>query len=287
SGDNDTYLHRGFDGKYSRSGTLFFEQSNIIKEGVSNKVTIIYGHNMASGTMFAPLNKVIGNVYRARSAATFNLDTLYDSGQYKVFAVVISDEGADAAHRFGYLRTAFADDDDFMSYVDELRARSLFDYPVDVQPNDELVILSTCTNKSQVKVADGRCAIIARRVRDGENTTTDTAKIVKNDDVIMPYAWYTAQDLTPHAFYTQDDFVVPETDNSTTTATTGDTGTTDTDTTTTQTTTANTTENGTTDSATTTTQTTVGTTTETVATTQTTTDVTENTTTSTETNTTS
>ncbi len=236
-GDNDTYLSRGFDGQYSRSGTLFFEQTNTFAPGTSNKVTIIYGHNMASGTMFAPLNKLIGNVYRARSAATIHLDTLYGSNQYKVFAVLVSDEGAESKHRFGYLRTTFADDTDFMNYVNELRARSLFDYPVDVQPGDQLLILSTCTNKSQVKVADGRLAVIARRVREGENTTTDTAKIVKNDDVIMPYAWYTAQSLAPHAFYTQSDFVLPgtvtaggttTTDGNETTTQTGDTTGTDT-----------------------------------------------------------
>ncbi len=219
-GDNETYLSRGFDGQYSRSGTLFFEQTNTFKKDTQNKVTIVYGHNMASGAMFAPLNKLIGNVYRARSAATLKLDTLYDSAQYKVFAVLVSDEDADVAHRFGYLRTAFIDDADFTNYVNELRARSLFDYPVDVQPNDELLILSTCTNKSQVKVANGRFAVVARRVREGESATTDTAKIAKNEDVIMPYAWYTAQSLTPHAFYTQADFVIPgtETANGTTTA---------------------------------------------------------------------
>lgn len=266
-GNNDTYLSRGFDGKYSRSGTLFFEQTNTFKEGTSNKVAIIYGHNMASGTMFASLNKLIGNVYRARSAAIFKLDTLYESNQYKVFAVIVSDEGADTAHRFGYLRTSFADDADFMDYVSELRARSLFDYPVDVLPTDELVILSTCTNKSQVKVADGRFAVIARRVRKGENATTDTAKIVKNDDVIMPYAWYTAQSLTPHAFYTQDDFVIPDavtgggtTTNGTATTTTETTDTTE------QTTTANGTTDTTAGTTTdTTTDTTVQTTVETTA----------------------
>ncbi len=254
-GNNETYLSRSFDGQYSRSGTLFFEQTNSFENGASNKVTIVYGHNMASGTMFAPLNKLIGNVYRARSAATLKLDTLRDSNQYKVIAVIVSDESAAPAYRFGYLRTTFADDTDFMNYVNDLRARSLFDYPVDVQPNDELVILSTCTNKSQVKVENGRFAVIARRVREGENATVDTAKIVKNDDVIMPYAWYTAQSLEPHAFYTQTDYVIPgtainngtttETRSTTTTINTGETTkntSSDTTTQTTNTTTVETTE---------------------------------------------
>lgn len=258
-GDNDTYLTRGFDGKYSRSGTLFFEQSNTFKEGISNKVTIIYGHNMASGAMFAPLNKIIGNVYRARAASVMTMDTLYESNQYKVFAVIVSDESADPAHRFGYLRTAFADENDFMTYVNELRARSLFDYPVDVQPSDELLILSTCTNKSQVKVDNGRFAVIARRVREGENVTTDTAKIVKNDDAIMPYAWYTAQGLTPHAFYTQSDYELPTADTTGNNTTTGSTTDTTTDVTTDTTTdgTTDATTNGTTTVTTTNTNTTV------------------------------
>lgn len=208
--NNDTYLSRAFDGSKSRSGTLFFETGNTISPGVTNKVSIIYGHNMASGTMFANLNKLIGNVYRARSAPVISLSTLYDDYQYQVFAVVVCDEDAADGRHFGYLRTTFADDADFLNYVNELRARSLFDYPVDVTAQDELLILSTCTNKSQVKIKNGRLAIVARRVREGENTLMDTTRIVKNDDVIMPYAWYTAQKLTPHVFYTQADYHIPE-----------------------------------------------------------------------------
>ena len=97
-----------------------------------------------------------------------------------------------------------------MNYVAELRARSLYDYPVDVSATDELLILSTCTNKSQVKVADGRMAVIARRVRDNEDTQVNTASITDNADVIMPYAWYTAQGLTPHVFYTETDYHLPD-----------------------------------------------------------------------------
>lgn len=208
--NNDTYLTRGFDGKRSRSGTLFLDESNKVGIGATNRVNIIYGHNMASGLMFAHLNKMVTRIHYARSAPTFTYSTLYQDYTYKVFAVVVADEGADPERYYGYLRTAFADDADFMNYLNELRARSLYDYPVDVRANDELMILSTCTNKSQVKVDDGRTAIIARRVRDGEEETVNTSAIVPNEDVIMPYTWYTAQNLTPHVFYTQTDYHVPE-----------------------------------------------------------------------------
>ncbi len=208
-GDNETYLDRGLDGKYNRSGTLFFDRDNTFIRRSSNRVTIVYGHNMASGAMFAHLNKMLGSPYYARSAPLISLDTLYDSAQYKVFAVVLSDEDAQPKYRFGYLRTAFVDDNDFMTYIEEIRARSVLDFPVEVNADDEILILSTCTNKSQAKLANGRCAVIARRVRDGENPDVNTAKIKENEDVIMPYQWYEAQDLTPHVFYTQTDYHVP------------------------------------------------------------------------------
>lgn len=208
--NNDTYLSHAFDGSKSRSGTLFLDKNNTVERNMSNRVSIIYGHNMASGMMFAKLNKLLGNVYYARSAPLIHFNTIYENNQYKVFAVIVSDEGADAERYYGYLRTAFADDNDFMNYVAELRARSLYDYPVDVSATDELLILSTCTNKSQVKVADGRMAVIARRVRDNEDTQVNTASITDNADVIMPYAWYTAQGLTPHVFYTETDYHLPD-----------------------------------------------------------------------------
>lgn len=209
--NNDTYLSHAFDGSKSRSGTLFLDKSNTVERDMSNRVSIVYGHNMASGMMFAKLNKLLGNVYYARSAPLIHFNTIYENNQYKVFAVIVSDEGADAERYFGYLRTTFADDSDFMNYVAELRARSLYDYPVDVTATDELLILSTCTNKSQVKVANGRMAVIARRVRDNEDAQVNTASITDNADVIMPYAWYTAQGLTPHAFYTETDYHLPDT----------------------------------------------------------------------------
>lgn len=208
--NNDKYLNHAFDGSPSRSGTLFFEASSDLSRDGFNKVNIIYGHNMASGQMFAPLNKLFDSVYRARAASTITLNTLYETQQYMVFAVIVCDEGAAADKRFGYLRNSFADDADFITYVNELRARSLYDYPVDVDPNDQLLILSTCTNSGQAKVSNGRLAVIARRVRSDEEGLVDTTRIVKNNDVIMPYAWYTAQKLKPHAFYTQADYHIPE-----------------------------------------------------------------------------
>ncbi len=218
--DNEKYLTRDFFGNKNKNGALFFDMRHVFEPANhQNKVLIIYGHNMASGQMFAGLNKLIGRVNNARAATTLTLSTLYEKHEYKVFAAVITDEDATGAEYFSTLRTNFSSDEDFVEYVKQVRARSLYDYPVDVQAKDELVVLSTCTAKSTAKVKNGRMVVFARRVRQGEENTVDAGAIVENDDVIMPMAWYVNQNLPLHEYYTAD-LSQDDAGNSTTTTTT-------------------------------------------------------------------
>ena len=199
SGDNDKYLKKDFDGNKNRNGTLFFDKANKLNSYKDqNRSLIVYGHNMASGQMFAGLNKFLGNVNNARSAPTLTMSTLYRANEYVVFAVMMTDESDGMEGRyFNTRRTTFSSDADFMEYIADMRARSLFDYPVDVQADDSILVLSTCTGKTSAHVKDGRLVVVARRLRDGEQATVNTSAIVKNDDVIMPYYWYLNQKKTP------------------------------------------------------------------------------------------
>lgn len=51
--NNDYYLRRGIDGKYSYSGSLFADFRN--SPDFSDKNTVIYGHNLKSSEMFGSL----------------------------------------------------------------------------------------------------------------------------------------------------------------------------------------------------------------------------------------
>lgn len=53
--DNDTYLRHAYDGSYSEAGCIFVEEKN--RSGFADSNTIIYGHNMNDGSMFADLKK--------------------------------------------------------------------------------------------------------------------------------------------------------------------------------------------------------------------------------------
>ena len=94
------------------------------------------------------------------------MNTIYEQATYKVFAVMVVNNDAADGEPFRYLRTDFTDDNDFLRFVAEIRARSVYDYDsVDVRADDELLMLSTCNGTSQVHFDDGRTVVIARKVR--------------------------------------------------------------------------------------------------------------------------
>ncbi|MBE6767812.1 MAG: class B sortase [Ruminococcaceae bacterium] len=203
SNDNDYYLTHDFYKNKNKNGALFFDAKNKLDTPTaSSKSLVIYGHNMASGQMFAKLNNLANSLAYMKSAnQIITLDTLFYTSQYKIFAVVMQDSKSKVEHYYSIQETSFTNHDQFMKYVNGLRDRSLYDFnDVDVKASDELLILYTCTPKSIAHFDDARLAVVARKVRPGE-TATVSANVTTNKDVIMPYRWYTAQKKTPHSVY--------------------------------------------------------------------------------------
>lgn len=224
AGNNDYYLNHDFQKAPNRNGSLFLDYRNNITSSRRQKSVIIYGHNLSNDQMFTRLNYLVRHsdqLYYARYSSKFTFNTLYEQDEYLVFAVMVTNTRAEDGPVFGYLRTNFSSDDDFMSFVAEIRARSLYDYNgVTVEPDDELLVLSTCNSKSYAGVDEGRTVVVARKVRDGEDTNINKYSIVQNEDVIMPYAWYIYKGLEPHPYYIEGGFDLPEITTTTTTTTT-------------------------------------------------------------------
>ncbi|MBQ6848594.1 MAG: class B sortase [Clostridia bacterium] len=301
SGDNEKYALVDFYGDKNKNGCLFLDSRNKITSPADmDRCTIIYGHNMASGQMFAGLNRFIGNEKNARLGTTLTFSTLYSQDVYEVFAVCLSDVALEnTAVHFNYWR-AFEDKLyegtaeeieaqrrwDFGQYLEAVRARSLFDYPTQVSDEDSILILSSCTGRTSAHLNDGRVLVFARRVPKGEEPTlnkSNASQIVKNTDVLMPYSWYVNQGEKIPAYYAEiigsANTTIPVATTTTTAPTTTPTESTTTTTvpTSTTTTTAPTSTTTTTESTTTTTESTTTTTEST--TTTTTTEPTETTTT--------
>ncbi len=193
--DNEKYLDIDFLGDKDKAGTLFVDAENDFEKFNEQRNVVIYGHNLKSGLMFSRFNLLVEpNVQRARTLQTLTFDNAYgEKVTYKVFAVMVIDAQTTSSPKngFAYHRTAFKSDEQFATFIDKIRARSLYDFgDVDVTVDDQLLTLSTCSNKKDTTLEDGRTVIVARRLRDGESATVDTSKTVINEDVLMPKAWY-------------------------------------------------------------------------------------------------
>lgn len=89
---------------------------------------------------------------------------------------------------FNYMISDFENDKDFMNYVYNVRVRSLFNCPVDVNEDDELVTLSTCS----YEFTNFRTVVVARKVRAGESTKVDVSKASLNKNAVWPQVYYSS-----------------------------------------------------------------------------------------------
>lgn len=195
--DNDYYVNHDFYGEKDKAGTLFFDYRNRLNAGGENRNIMVYGHNLTSGLMFSRFNQlVLPNLSRGKLLTTLTLNTLFEERTYKVIAVMVVNVNESEGPVFPYLRTQFSSEEAFLKFVSEIRRRSIYDYnDVDVQEGDELLTMTSCTNRRESRLKDGRVVVVARRVREGEDATVDMSKTTLNEDVLMPKAWYTAKGL--------------------------------------------------------------------------------------------
>ena len=134
--DNVYYLDHIFDGTYNKLGTLFVDCRNA--PGFSDWNTIIYGHNMNNGSMFASLTNYTKQAYYEAHPEMF-LVTPNGTFRLELFSGYVTPSDSDA-YTF-----SFADASAFSEFLENIRARSDFDSPVSVEASDRIVTLSTCT----------------------------------------------------------------------------------------------------------------------------------------------
>ena len=175
--DNTYYLDHGFTGEEDRNGTLFLNMNNQLFP--PDDVLLIHGHNMKDGSMFGTLPKFERYDY-AKEHPLVTFQTIYDEEPvyYVPVSVFNSSMLPDHSRYFDITQIVFPDDEAgevtdsstfrqssaFKAYLDELRAVSLWESPVDVNVDDKLLMLITCS----YDLEDGRLMVVCRRLRDGE-----------------------------------------------------------------------------------------------------------------------
>ena len=150
--DNEYYLNHLFTREENSAGCIFMDAENAAD--FSDRCTFLYGHNMRNGTMFAALEPYRNQSYY-ESHPVMEL-TLPDGTRQSVelFAGVLGTGDS------GYVKTSFADGEEFLAYVQEMKAQSTFASSVSVGAEDRILGMSTCRYDTE----DGRFALFGKLV---------------------------------------------------------------------------------------------------------------------------
>lgn len=185
---SDYYLKRNFEGKKDKNGSLYIDGNSSIKKSCKN--IVIHGHNMNStGMMFHELLKYKDlSFYKKNPVLTF--DTLYKESKWKVIAFIRVSGDLNAKGNFNFMQGQFEDDSDFLNFVYQIQVRSSYKCPVDVNEDDKLLMLSTCS----YEVNNYRSIVVARRLRKGESPEVDVEKAYERSNVLYPDKWYKQYD---------------------------------------------------------------------------------------------
>ncbi len=191
--DNDYYLDHSFNGTVTKSGAIFADYRNKFEPGEISGNTVLYGHNVWSGSMFARLSRYYDATLHGdypnridfyKEYPTLTFDTLYEESEWKVFACVLFNNRDDLGEVYPYTQVQeFNNKDEFNSFVLEIMDRSILWTDVDLTYGDSILTLSTCYQYSPYSAdTDTRCAVFARKVRPGESTEVDVSKAQINPD---------------------------------------------------------------------------------------------------------
>ena len=134
---DDYYLNTTIDGKAGYPGSIYTEKYN--STSFTDSVTVVYGHNMKEGTMFADLHKYTDRTFFDSNPYIYIY--LPDKTlKYQIFAAVAFDD------RYILGNYNFQDKDDFQKYLDELRSSIDGNVNLDVPVSQEskILTLSTC-----------------------------------------------------------------------------------------------------------------------------------------------
>lgn len=134
--DNKYYLTHLADGKYNRNGCLFIDCNN--EKDFSDKNTLIYGHHMDSGAMFASLVKYKKQDYYDEHPV------MYLTVKNALYKLELFSSYVTASNSSAYTKE-FATDADYTMWIKTIAKQSDFQPgPMVLSKNDRIVTLSTC-----------------------------------------------------------------------------------------------------------------------------------------------
>ena len=133
--DNDYYLYHSFGHALNQSGTIFMD--TVCDANLSQSNTILYGHHMNNGGMFASLESYRQNEYYQEHPVLYYYtpDEVY---VLEVFSAFVTGGDSDVyAFNFGTR-------EEYASFLESMQSRSDVAADVEVDADDHIMTLSTC-----------------------------------------------------------------------------------------------------------------------------------------------
>ena len=136
--DNSFYLTHMFDGKENKCGSIFMDSLN--NTDFSNTNSILHGHHMKNGSMFASLAQYESQEYYDSHPVLW-LVTSEKSYLVEIFTGFVTDTDSDV------WQIEFATKEEYRSWLDRMKENSMFACDVMPGAEDQILTLATCSYK--------------------------------------------------------------------------------------------------------------------------------------------
>lgn len=137
NGNREYYLTHAYTGEYLAVGSIYLSVDCEAKLS-ENFNSLIYGHNVANGTMFHDVLKFDDEEFFNNTLIyIYTLDGAYI---YKPFSIY------QTASDYNYIQTAFDSESEFLSFADKVKGNSHIASDESIAAGDKIITLSTCTN---------------------------------------------------------------------------------------------------------------------------------------------
>ncbi len=154
--DNIYYLNYDFNKNRSFSGSIYMDyRNNSYSNNTLNidKNYIITGLAMRDMSMFGSISGYWHNENSQKNARYIYVDLLNTKLQYEVFSAFA------VYPNYNYKQVNFADDQEYLDYLNDMVAKSSVDYGIEVGVDDRIVTLETCY------LSERRTVIVGRLIR--------------------------------------------------------------------------------------------------------------------------
>lgn len=136
-GDDEYYLNHNLDKTLGYPGVIYSHSVN--KKDYSDRVTILYGHNMRNGSMFGELQRYKDTEY-FDSHQDIYIHTKGEVKHYKVFAALTHDDSYIVSYYNG-----FKNESDILAFYSDSMSNAINkNYSYIVNADSKILVLSTC-----------------------------------------------------------------------------------------------------------------------------------------------